>query len=101
MPSPSDDNRGKKNGLEAADEYVGRSHRPYSGVDPQVNPTADQSRPDYQPREGLWQPETTSEVAATARPVRRKRALPRSRVSITLRLMIALVVLAALASVFI
>lgn len=55
----------------------------------------------HDPREGLWDPE---------RPVRRrpaptpsgprKRALPRSRVSLTLWLMIALVIVAALVGLF-
>lgn len=43
--------------------------------------------PAYEAREGLWDP--------AQRPTRRKRALPKSRVSITLIAMIALVIVAA------
>ncbi|MDD7582430.1 hypothetical protein ACEE23_01625 [Corynebacterium sp. 32222D000AT] len=88
-----------------APEEVGRSHRPYSPVDPQVNPSADQSRPDYQPREGLsgsQVPETgeAAEASGAAQP-KRKRALPRSQVTPTLRLLIALVIVAALIGLFV
>lgn len=66
--------------------------------------------PSYDPREGLWDPERDiregqeEEVAAEAVPepappvpvVKRKRALPKSWVKITLRAMFALILLAAL-----
>ena len=55
------------------------------------------------PREGLWDPErkkderaATTPVAGTSQPVRRKRSLPKSRVSLTLWSMIALVLIVAL-----
>lgn len=99
-----------------APEEVGRSHRPYSPVDPRVNPSADQSLPDYQPREGLsgsQAPETAeaAEAAGTAGrgaghaarvgQQKRKRSLPRSQVTPTLRLLIALVIVAALIGLFV
>lgn len=100
-----------------APEEVGRSHRPYSPVDPRVNPSADQSRPDYQPREGLsgsQAPEVAEAAdaaetagaagaghAARAGQHKRKRALPRSQVTPTLRLLIALVIVAALVGLFV
>ncbi|HLR48373.1 MAG TPA: hypothetical protein VK089_04785 [Corynebacterium sp.] len=64
--------------------------------------------PSYDPREGLWDPErdaheddvnNESAVPEPAPPVpvvKRKRALPRSWVNITLRAMFVLVILAAL-----
>lgn len=60
--------------------------------------------PSYDPREGLWDPERNGEeeVAAVPEPappvpvVKRKRALPKSWVKITLRAMFALILLAAL-----
>jgi len=55
------------------------------------------------PREGLWDPERKKDeraanpsVVGTSQPVRRKRALPKSRVSLTLWSMIALVLIIAL-----
>lgn len=78
------------------EDLVGRSDRPYSPVDPQINPSADQSRPDYQPREGL----SGAHGAGAAQP-KRKRALPRSQVTLTLRLLIALVLIAALIGLFV
>jgi len=55
------------------------------------------------PREGLWDPERKKDeraanplVAGTSQPVRRKRSLPKSRVSLTLWSMIALVLIVAL-----
>ena len=55
------------------------------------------------PREGLWDPEHKKDeraanpsVVGTSQPVRRKRALPKSRVSLTLWTMIALVIVVAL-----
>ena len=55
------------------------------------------------PREGLWDPEAkhTSQPSAPAttpdaQPAKRKRALPKSRVSLTLWTMIALVIVVAL-----
>ncbi|WJY90255.1 hypothetical protein [Corynebacterium confusum] len=85
-----------------APEEVGRSHRPYSPVDPRVNPSADQSRPDYQPREGLSGSHTgqATEESGAAQ-LKRKRALPRSQVTPTLRLLIALVLVAALIGLFV
>ena len=62
--------------------------------------------PSYDPREGLWDPErnTEHEDVADAVPepappvpvVKRKRALPKSWVKLTLRAMFVLIVLAAL-----
>lgn len=51
--------------------------------------------PKSDPREGLWDPERTPELQK-----RRKRALPKSRVSPTLWAMIALVFIAALCGIF-
>ena len=55
------------------------------------------------PREGLWDPEAKragqssgSAARPGAQPVKRKRALPKSRVSLTLWTMIALVIVVAL-----
>ncbi|MCZ9296085.1 hypothetical protein [Corynebacterium yonathiae] len=55
------------------------------------------------PREGLWDPEakrsaqsSTPTTTPGTHPVRRKRALPKSRVSLTLWTMIALVIVVAL-----
>lgn len=55
------------------------------------------------PREGLWDPESkraAQSSAATdtpgAQPIKRKRALPKSRVSLTLWTMIALIIIVAL-----
>ena len=55
------------------------------------------------PREGLWDPERKKDeraanppVVGASQPVRRKRALPKSRVSLTLWTMIALVIVVAL-----
>ena len=68
--------------------------------------------PSYDPREGLWDPERAEreegvkEEAAVPEPappvpvVKRKRALPRSWVNITLRAMFVLVILAALWGLF-
>lgn len=56
-------------------------------------PTPEQPRHD-DPREGLWDPERTVPAAP------RKRALPKSRVSLTLWAMIALVVVVALIGLF-
>ncbi|MDK8591914.1 hypothetical protein [Corynebacterium accolens] len=55
------------------------------------------------PREGLWDPERKKDeraanppVVGASQPVRRKRALPKSRVSLTLWSMITLVLIVAL-----
>lgn len=55
------------------------------------------------PREGLWDPEREKEkragstpVVGTFQPVRRKRSLPKSRVSLALWFIIALVLIVAL-----
>ena len=55
------------------------------------------------PREGLWDPEakragqsSTSAATPGTQPVKRKRALPKSRVTLTLWTMIALVIVVAL-----
>lgn len=55
------------------------------------------------PREGLWDPERKKDertanppFVGASQPVRRKRALPKSRVSLTLWSMIALVLIVAL-----
>lgn len=61
--------------------------------------------PSYDPREGLWDPERANEESETesvpepAPPVpvvKRKRALPKSWVKLTLRAMFLLIILAAL-----
>lgn len=84
-------------------EFIGHSRRRYSQVDPQVNPSADQSRPDYQPREGLHPLPAADDAPAAAdaaapRPRRTRRALPRSRVSTALWFMVGLVIVAAVAA---
>ncbi|MDY3126592.1 MAG: hypothetical protein SOW59_00460 [Corynebacterium sp.] len=50
--------------------------------------------PTYDPREGLWDPERGAKPTPTP-VVRRTRALPKSHVRLTLRIMLLLIIIAA------
>lgn len=78
----------------------GADDKTASGDVPSVS--ADEVEP-VDPREGLWDPEREKEkragstpVVGTFQPVRRKRSLPKSRVSLALWFIIALVLIVAL-----